>query len=64
MLPQAVPVRCYMRSEGLLTFTPDTPLDEAVRAIRTVQHRYFPVLDERGRCAGMLSHRNLLSHMQ
>lgn len=64
MLPQAVPVRCYMRSEGLLTFALDTPLDEAGRAIRTVQHRYFPVLDERGRCAGMLSHRNLLSHMQ
>lgn len=64
ILPQAVPVRCCMRSENLLTFTLDTPLDEAARVASTVQHRYFPVVDEQGRCAGMLSHRNLLSHIK
>ncbi|MBR3561414.1 MAG: CBS domain-containing protein [Oscillospiraceae bacterium] len=64
ILPQAVPVRCCMRSEELLTFTLDTPLDEAARTIRAVRHRYFPVLDGDGRCAGMLSHRNLLSQFR
>ena len=37
---------------------------EAARVASTVQHRYFPVVDEQGRCAGMLSHRNLLSHIK
>ncbi len=60
IISQAAPVRHYMFSGDILTFRLDTPVEEAARAISGVRHRYFPVLDEAGRCVGMVSHRNLM----
>lgn len=61
IISQAAPVRHYMLTGGLLTFRLDTPVEEAVEAMSSVRHRYFPVLDGDDRCCGMVSHRNLLN---
>ena len=60
IISQATPIRHNMLRDGLLTFRLSTPVEDAVKAVRTVRHRYFPVLDDEGRYCGMVSHRNLL----
>ncbi|MCR5826755.1 MAG: CBS domain-containing protein [Oscillospiraceae bacterium] len=60
IIAQAAPVRRYMYRGDILSFRLDTPVAEAARAVSGVRHRYFPVLDEAGRCVGMVSHRNLM----
>lgn len=61
IISQAAPVRHCMRTDDLLTFHPDIPVEDAAKAMGAVRHRYFPVLDGEGRYCGMVSHRNLLS---
>lgn len=61
IISQAAPIRHYMLREGLLTFDLNTSVEEAAAHMRTVRHRYFPVLDDDGRYFGMVSHRNLLN---
>ena len=46
MLSQAAPIRHYMTSGKLLTFTLHTPVEEATRVMASVRFRYFPVLDD------------------
>jgi len=61
MIVQAAPVRHYMVTEGLLTFTPQTLVESASRIMASVRYRYFPILDGSGRYLGMVSRRNLLN---
>ena len=61
MLSQAAPIRHYMTTGKLLTFTLHTPVEEATRVMATVRFRYFPVLDDEGRYIGVVSRRNLLN---
>jgi manganese-dependent inorganic pyrophosphatase len=61
MITQAAPIRHYMVSDGLLTFTLDTPVDDATKIMASVRHRYFPVLDSDGKYLGVISRRNLLN---
>jgi len=60
LINQSIPVRYFMKRDQLITFG----MDDYVEEIRTVmakkRHRYFPILDERGNYAGMISRRNLL----
>lgn len=60
IISQAAPVRHYMYAGDVLSFRLDTPVEEAARIASDIRHRYFPVLDEDGRCVGMVSHRNLM----
>lgn len=60
IIAQSAPVRHSMLGAGLLTFSTDTPVEDAKKAMSTTRHRYFPVLDRDGRYYGMVSHRNLL----
>ena len=61
MITQAAPVRHYMISENLLTFTLDSSVDDATKVMASVRHRYFPVLDHDGTYLGVISRRNLLN---
>ena len=61
MITGSAPVRHYMRSENLLTFTLDSSVDDATKVMASVRHRYFPVLDQDGTYLGVISRRNLLN---
>ncbi len=61
MLSQAAPIRHYMTTGRLLTFTLHTPVEEATRVMASVRFRYFPVLDDDGKYIGVVSRRNLLN---
>ena len=61
MLSQAAPIRHYMTTGTLLTFTLHTPVEEATKVMASVRFRYFPVLDDDGKYIGVVSRRNLLN---
>ena len=61
MLSQAAPIRHYMTTRSLLTFTLHTPVEEATKVMATVRFRYFPVLDDDGKYIGVVSRRNMLN---
>ncbi len=60
MIVQAAPIRHYMVTENLLTVTPRSPVESAIKVMASVRHRYFPILDDEGRYLGMVSRRNQL----
>ncbi len=62
MIVQSAPVRHYMKSKDLLTFTPHTLVEDATKVMASVRIRYFPILDDEGHYLGMISRRNLLSY--
>ena len=61
MIPQAAPIRHYMVSDGLLTFTLNSSVADATKVMASVRHRYFPVLDNDGTYLGVVSRRNLMN---
>ncbi len=61
MITQAAPIRHYMVSDGLLTFTMDTLVEDATRIMAKVRHRYFPVLSGDRTYLGVVSRRNLMN---
>ena len=61
MITQAAPIRHYMKSENLLTFTLDSSVEDATKVMASVRHRYFPVLDHNGTYLGVVSRRNLMN---
>ncbi|MCI8688186.1 MAG: putative manganese-dependent inorganic diphosphatase [Lawsonibacter sp.] len=61
IISQAVPIRYFMSTENLLTFTLHTPVESATKVMATVRFRYFPVLDEDGKYIGVVSRRNMLN---
>ena len=61
IITQAAPIRHYMVSDGLLTFTLDSSVEDATKIMASVRHRYFPVLDNDGTYLGVISRRNLLN---
>ena len=61
LITQSAPIRRYMVSEGLLTFTLDSPVEDATRIMASVRHHYFPVLGREGEYLGVISRRNLLN---
>lgn len=61
LVSTAAPVRHLMKSERLLHFELNTPLEDVQKVMATVRFQYFPVLDDRGRYCGMISRRNFLN---
>ena len=61
MITGSSPVRHYMKSENLLTFTLDSSVEDVTKVMASVRHRYFPVLDHDGAYLGVISRRNLLN---
>ena len=60
IVSMAAPVKHFMIKEKLLTFDLDLPVDDAMKVMASVRHRYFPILDNEGRYVGVISRRNLL----
>jgi manganese-dependent inorganic pyrophosphatase len=60
LISQSVPVGYAMKSENLVTFQNDTYLATVKDLMSKTKHRDFPVLDENGNYAGMISRRFLL----
>ncbi len=61
LISQAAPVRHYMTTQNLLTFSVNTPVENARKIMAQVRHRYFPILDSEGKYCGVISRRNLLN---
>ena len=61
LITMSLPVRDRMLTDGILRFSVDTSVDEARKVIAQSRHRFFPVLDENGHYAGVVSVPNLLS---
>lgn len=61
MVVQAAPVRHYMVTENLLTFSPHSPVENVTKVMASVRYHYFPIVDGEGHCLGMVSRRNLLN---
>ena len=64
LISQCAPIAHYMTTKDILKFTLVTPVDDVTRVMSKVRHRYFPVLDENGKYAGMLSRRNILNQQR
>lgn len=60
MITQAVPLRYYMKTKDLITFTPHTSVESATKIMAAVRIRYFPILDDEGVYLGIVSRRNML----
>ncbi len=61
LVNQSMPVRQFMRREGLITFEMDEYVDDVREVMSRERHRDFPVLEEDGTYVGMISRRNLLN---
>lgn len=60
LINQSIPIKYFMRQEGLVTFEIDDYVDEMKEVMSTKRHRDFPILDDKRRYLGMVSRRNLL----
>lgn len=61
LIHQSMPIKYIMRKDNLITFDLEDYVDDVRETMSKVRHRDFPVLDEEGHYAGMISRRNLLS---
>ncbi|MBO7674542.1 MAG: putative manganese-dependent inorganic diphosphatase [Atopobiaceae bacterium] len=62
LITMSIPVRAKMLPEEKIEFfSLNTTVDEAQRVMARTQHRVFPVLDETGRYAGVVSSPNMLN---
>lgn len=61
LMNQSIPVGYFMKRGDIESFTYSDFLDDVKEVMAEKRHRYFPVLDEQGQYAGMISRRNLLS---
>ncbi|MCI7099610.1 MAG: putative manganese-dependent inorganic diphosphatase [Lachnospiraceae bacterium] len=61
LMNQSIPVGYFMMRGPIDSFTYNDFLDDVKVTMAEKRHRYFPVLDELGQYAGMISRRNLLS---
>lgn len=61
LIHQSMPIKYIMKKDNLITFELEDYVDDVRETMSKVRHRDFPVLDEEGNYAGMISRRNLLS---
>lgn len=59
LICMSVPVRSVMLSQGLVTFSVNTTIEDVRKTMSATRHRYFPILDEDGRFAGVVSGANM-----
>lgn len=60
LINQSMPVRYFMKSEGLQTFAITDYTESISDIMKSKRFRDFPILDKKGRYVGMISRRNLL----
>ncbi len=56
-----MPIKYFMTKDGIISFDLEDYVDDVKEIMSKVRHRDFPVLDEEGDYAGMISRRNLLN---
>ena len=61
LISMSIPVSAKMLSEGILKVSVNTTVDDARATMTKSRHRYFPVIDDDGKYAGLISPTNLLS---
>ena len=61
LISQCAPISHYMTTKDIMHLTLVTPVDDAMHVMGKVRHRYFPIVDEEGKYAGMLSRRNIIN---
>ncbi len=60
LINQSMPIDFFMKSEGLMTFSPNDYTDQIQESMLKKRYRDFPILDKKGRYIGTISRRNLL----
>lgn len=60
LINQSMPVSYFMKTENLITFEDEDPIDEIRDVMASKRHRDFPILYSDGKYRGMISRRNLL----
>ncbi len=62
LISMSIPVRAKMlEAEHVLRFSMNTAVDDARKTITQSRHRFFPVMDDAGHYAGLVTTPNLLS---
>lgn len=61
LMNQSMPIKYFMTKEGIISFDLEDYVDDVKEIMSKVRHRDFPVIDEEGDYAGMISRRNLLN---
>lgn len=60
LINQSMPINYFMRKDKLITFRPETLVDDIKHTMTSVRHRDFPIITKAGKYVGMISRRNLL----
>ena len=61
LINQSIPVGYIMKTNNLVTFSTEDYTDDIQDTIAKKRHHAFPVIDKKGRCAGIISRRNLFN---
>ena len=61
LINQSIPIRQFMKSEGLVTFKLDDYVDDIREVLVKKRYRNFPVVDENNNMMGMLSRASLIN---
>ena len=60
LINQSIPISYIMRTEKLVTFPLDTPMEDVRHTMANLRHRDFPIIDDDNNYVGMVSRRSLL----
>lgn len=60
LINQSAPVGHFMKTDGVVTFSTDTYIDDVKKVMSEKRYRDFPVLDSDGNYRGMISRRYLM----
>lgn len=55
LVSMSIPVRAIMLTKHIITFTLNTQVEEVRKTMAETRHRFFPILDEDGLLAGVIS---------
>jgi manganese-dependent inorganic pyrophosphatase len=61
LISMSIPVRAKMLAENILKVSVNTSIDDARKMMAKSRHRFFPVIDENGTYAGLISSSSLLT---
>ena len=61
IISQSVPIESYMVAKNLIKFQEDEFIVDIKPVVAEGKHRYFPVIDEKGRLLGMLSRNDIVN---
>lgn len=61
LINQSMPIKQFMTQKNIITFGIEDYVDEVRETMSKIRHRDFPILNENGNYAGMVSRRNLMN---